>query len=257
MTETPTRLDENRDVQDKAYDLLMEMLLEKQTCEMLDGLEAEKQAGATAEMDAFFAAVDAKNIKTIEQLCRKSRRKKLWHSTLPRIGRAAATIVAVATLTGGVALASSPTLRVHVLKLLLETTAHEYSTLTAIEDEAASFQIPADWQGNHYPAYVPNGLEIRYIDSESPYHSVDFVHPETDKRVLTFLETALETTMNLDTEDALVDAISINGYEGYIIEKGERLRIVWTAEDAILHVITIGMEKEEAIRIAEQVIRIK
>jgi len=53
---------EDRSLEDRAYDLFGEMLIERETAALLAEIEAEKARGDTAEMDAFL----------------QSRTRKIW-----------------------------------------------------------------------------------------------------------------------------------------------------------------------------------
>lgn len=52
----------DRSLSDKAYDFLGEMILEAETQEMLEEIKREQEQGNTAEMDAFFAMQDKRNL---------------------------------------------------------------------------------------------------------------------------------------------------------------------------------------------------
>ena len=45
------------------------------------------------------------------------------------------------------------------MKLLLHVE-EEYTELSLVEDEAASFDVPAEWQGGSFPAYIPEGMKL-------------------------------------------------------------------------------------------------
>lgn len=58
---------------------------------------------------------------------------------------------------------------------------------------------------------------------------------------------------NVDTENAdNVESIWINGYEGLLIEKGERVHIVWgdTDRECFVDVICTNLGKDTVISIA-------
>lgn len=57
----------DRSLNDKAYDLFGELLLEQETNKLLEEIEDEKARGDTAEMDAFLP-------RTIRKTCNESTR---------------------------------------------------------------------------------------------------------------------------------------------------------------------------------------
>ena len=62
---------EERSLQDKAYDLLGEMVIERRTAQYLQALKEDEARGDTADMDAFFARQDQANLKKIQTYVQK------------------------------------------------------------------------------------------------------------------------------------------------------------------------------------------
>ena len=58
---------EDSSLEDRAYDLFGEILLQRETAALLTEIETEKARGDTAEMDAFFAKQDVKNLEKIQR----------------------------------------------------------------------------------------------------------------------------------------------------------------------------------------------
>ena len=85
-------------------------------------LDADQAAGKDSEMDQFFATYDARNLQLIQKATQRQRTKRLLKRTLPRMVRIAALWIAVLAIGGGIAMAASPTARVYLVKLLMETT---------------------------------------------------------------------------------------------------------------------------------------
>lgn len=146
-------------LQDKAYDLLGDMLVERNTARYMQEMEEDAARGGNAEMEAFFARQDQENLKKIQAYARKQRNRQFLGHTLPRMAQIAAVIIALVSLAGGVAIATSQAVRVQVMKLLLHVE-EEYTELSLVEDEAASFDVPAEWQGGSFPAYIPEGMKL-------------------------------------------------------------------------------------------------
>lgn len=63
-------------LQDKAYDLLGNMLVERNTARYMQELEEDAARGGDAEMEAFFARQDQKNLKKIQTYARKRRNRQ-------------------------------------------------------------------------------------------------------------------------------------------------------------------------------------
>ena len=79
-------------LQDKAYDLLGDMLVERNTARYMQELEEDAARGGDAEMEAFFARQDQENLKKIQAYARKQRNRRFLGHTLPRMAQVAAVI---------------------------------------------------------------------------------------------------------------------------------------------------------------------
>lgn len=249
-------LDNERSLQDKAYDLLGEMLVERDTARYMRELEEDVAHGNTAEMDAFFAKQDKVNLKKIEAYNRKQRGKHFLRHTLPRIAQAVAIVVAVISLAGGVAVAASHTVRVQVMQLLLSIE-EEYTKLRLVEDENASFDVPADWQGSSFPTYIPEGMEVFECISSWNYNDITYRDIKENTVKVRFLEAEVSPSTKLDTEDTAVQAIMIQGYDGCIAVKGNSIQIFWSDGLNYYIVTTHGVEENTSITIAQSVRKIK
>ena len=169
---------EDRSLDDRAYDLFGEMLLQQETAALLAEIEAEKARGDTAQMDAFFAKQDAKNLEGIQRHFRRHRARVFFRDTLPRIGQIAAIVIAVVAVAGSVAIATSHTLRVQVMQLLVNIE-EEYTELKLQEDPAASFEIPAEWCGENYPSFIPDDLVAAMVFSYPDNNSIELIDKRT------------------------------------------------------------------------------
>lgn len=62
---------QDQSLDDLAYDLLGEMILERETKRLLEELEQEKQSGDTAEMEAFYKRMNSRCLEQIHTYFRK------------------------------------------------------------------------------------------------------------------------------------------------------------------------------------------
>lgn len=139
---------EIQDIQDRAYDLFGELILEKEANELLAEIEAEGEEAT--ESEEFIARVDARCLKIIESHSRKARVRQFLMQTMPQLGRAAAVIIAVITLAGCTAFAASETVRVYLLHLIVQTT-DEYTILSLAPSESEYVDVPDEWEGAIIP----------------------------------------------------------------------------------------------------------
>ena len=245
-----------RSLQDRAYDLLGQMLVERETEKLVRELEQDRAYGHTTQMDAFFARQDRGNLAQIQAYCRKQRTKQLLQRTLPRIGKIASVVIAVIVLAGGAAIATSHTMRVRVMRLLVEME-KSHTTVKFAEDEEASFDVPAGWRGDSFPFYIPDDLELLKADGRKAMSYVEYVDSQKTEIVLRFLEFDESAKVNVDTENAKLNAIIINGQQGYIAAKESTVKLFWSNGRKFFLLVTKGMLLEETIKIATSVKPIK
>ena len=246
----------DRSLEDRAYDLFGEMLIERETATLLAEIDAEKARGDTAEMDAFFAKQDAKNLERIQRHFRRHRARVLFRETLPRIGQVAAIVIAVVAVAGSVAIATSHTLRVQVMQLLVNMD-EEYTELSLRENPAASFDIPAEWGGENYPSFIPNGFTLGVVHSNADYSSVSYSDMTDTGRKINFSELGESAETNLDTEDAVLESIQINGHQGMLVIKEKKISAYWDDGRHYFILITEGLDRSTFLSIATRVVRVR
>ena len=253
-----TRIDSpclERSLADKAYDFLGDILLQAETEELLMEIEQEKSSGDTADMDTFFVRQDQHNLQQIQRYFRKQGYKRLFTKTLPKVAQIAAVFIAVIALAGSVAIATSHTVRVHVMKLLYEME-EEYTTIKMVEDEEASFDVPAEWQGTSYMSYVPDNYSICNILSFADYNIVEYCDTSSGQIVLEFSEIGFGVETNVDTEGANTQHILINNHDGLLFSKDSTHSLFWCDNSKYYLITLTGSTSDELIQIANSIRKI-
>lgn len=245
-----------RSIQDRAYDLLGDMLIERDVRAFMKALEEEAERDDASEMEAFFARQDRLNMERIQKHCKKARTRRFFKHTLPRIGQITAVIIAVISLGCGVGFATSKTVRVTIMRLLLNAQ-KQFTEVKLVEDEATSFDVPAEWRGECYPSCLPDNLEVAQVISTFEDNIVDYRDIHTGSIALTFIESGASTESNIDTENAQVSMRIINGYQCHIVKKDASISVFWTDGMRFYLLVCEGINEDEAISIAEGVRRIE
>lgn len=244
-----------RSFEEKTFDLFGELMIERETQELLEEIEADKANGNTAEMDAFFERYDKQNLERINSFFRRQKMRKFFSKTLPKIGQIAAIFIAVIALAGGVAVATSHTVRVRVMELLVNIE-EEYTELSLHENPEASFDIPADWQGENYPFYIPDGMELFKVHSFVGESHVEYTDKDDPTLRCNFAELSESVTSNVDTENAEISPTLIRGNAGVVIKKGTTIMIYWNNERHYFVINAENIEIETVLQIARSVIRV-
>lgn len=250
-----THPDFDRSLSDKAYDLFGDILLQAETEEMLMEIERDKATGNTSEMDAFFKQHDQKHLLQIQRYFRKQRYKHLFTKTIPKLAQIAAIIIAVVALAGSVAIATSHTVRVHIMKLLYHME-EEYTTLQMVEDESASFDVPAEWQGTSYLSYIPDNYSIFNIQSYADCYVVEYQNTMSNEVTLKFAELGTDIETNVDTQGAVTKEVNINGYVGMLYSKESTHSLFWCNDTKYFLLSVTDSSVHELLSIAKGVKKI-
>lgn len=196
------------------------------------------------------------NLQQIQRYFRKQGYKRLFTKTLPKVAQIAAVFIAVIAVAGSVAIATSHTVRVHVMKLLYEME-EEYTTIKMVEDEEASFDVPAEWQGTSYMSYIPEGYAIHNVFSYGTNNIVEYYDIVSGNLVLQFSELGSNIESNADTEDTITQQVRINGYSGVLFSKGTMHSVFWCDTNKYFYLSLSNSTVDELLSIANSVKRIK
>lgn len=110
--------------------------------------------------------------------------------------------------------------------------------------------VSQEWTGDFYPAYIPEKFKF-----DCCYNGIANYLDSNDK-MLSFSENAYGTRISLDTENANLSSVFINGAEATLIEKNGWTAVVWSANNRFF-IIEMDGVKDEALRVAASVILIK
>ena len=144
-----------------------------------------------------------------------------------------------------ISFAAFPTLRINVLNTILEV--YETHTEFSFGEEkttAPKFEITAGW--------IPEGFVLTEDGSNSVCPWKTF---ENSDGAVIHIEKSLPVTITVDTENAEVDEIQIQGYSGTIITKNYEARVIWLneKEDIVYFVNTEWLSADMMLQIAEHV----
>lgn len=229
---------------------------EKEAEDIWTDIIAEEASGATREMDAHLAKTQPQTLKTIRNALFRGKVKKVARQTLPRIGQAVAVMIAVLSISLSVAAATIHTVRVRVLEFLVNIE-EQYTELSLREDPVRSFDIPADWEGDYYPSEMPEGFIVSNVIKGTGRCGIDFVSQDDKKISIFFSEHTESSFTNLDTENSQLSAEIVNGVAGLVSSKLEKTSISWSRDSRYFVLICYGLTKDEALKIANSVIRVK
>ena len=208
--------------------------------QMAEVKPAPHQETYPASLDAWFSSY-------INKAKRHQDLHVFLHVRLPKVA-----IAAIATLVLlGITTFSVDALRVRFLNFISES--HEtYTKIQVGEDFHSTVEaFPNDWHNAYYPQYTPDSYT--FFSAQEAGSQKILLYKDQLGNELYFSQGNLDSEIQIDTEDATIVDITINNAKGMLIEKNERLTILWFTNDAIL--CTIGvLPRDDIIRFSESIV---
>ncbi len=184
----------------------------------------------------------------INRCYRTSQVKQITRRTIPQAIRVVASILLFCYIGLTVAIAANSSFRIKIMEFFMNIE-DEYTEYGFV-DTGDHMDVPIEWPGYYYPAYIPEGFTI------SRFFKYSVSYERNDGAQLDFGESDATVSSAIDTENAIVNFIIINGNSAMIVQKDPWTSIIWPIDNRILEVNYTG-DREEAIRIAESVRMIK
>lgn len=241
------------EIQDQHLDAMLKLAFKQaDALETQRILEKCEQTGCEVDEKSAAAAYD----RFLDKLAGQEKQQRKQACTVKfrrgasRFIQAAACIVVILAIAAPVALANVEAIRVKVMQLLIDIQ-EDHTELSFVEDENAEFYVPENWKGRYYPSYIPEGFSlteqsvlarwVRYQDKMG----VDIMFSEYDEN----------DAVNVNSENAELSYVEINGRNVFVIERDDMTIATWALEDRYF-VVETGLSKEEALNIVRNVKRI-
>ena len=189
--------------------------------------------------------------KVLKDIAVHTGRQRRWQEQkrrFPRCARVIAVIALLVMVSVGSAMATVHMAQIGLLKLDVQTYPERTSYGLVPSDEAVD--VPAEWKGDFYPAYIPEEFEFDCCRLNN------VIYLDKDGRCLDFSEETYGSITNLDTENANLSSVFINGAEATLIEKEGWTAVVWSANNR-LFIVDMDGGKDEALRVAASVILVR
>lgn len=222
--------------------------------EIGDNADAPETEVAIIEQDAFFRSTQDHALSRIKTNIQKQNSIQFTFRYLPRLAQIAASALLLFYIGLTTAAATVPSVRIVLMQMLYKIE-EEYTEVSFQPDEEASFDVPSEWGGDYFMSYIPSDYQFECCSEMSDIEQ-EIIYVTVDGKILRFCESLLDTEINVDTEEYSVSTIQINGMRGILAKTDEVTKIVWASVDRCF-ILNINSSPEEAVVIAEKVVRIK
>ena len=152
------------------------------------------------------------------------------------------------------AIATIPPVRARVMELIFETL-RQYTRVSLREKAGPEVEVPAEWGGEYYPSYIPEGYKFDEVLGGTLVRSVYYQSLHGD--LLLFSEYGDTSSTRLDTENADVQFVMIHGNPGMLVEKNGRSTVTWSENDQYFVLSADNMSGDSVMIIADSIVRIK
>ena len=253
---------ENNVLEEEYLDCLIKLAFD------LDDLEKEQQVreeAADDEMapDEFTSRriwqMAQEKMDRYEQAEKRSRRRNTARRVVPQVLKIAACLLLAVSIGVPVVIASSAEIRSRVIQMLMSIDQkNQVATIRFEEDPDAAFSVPADWTGDYYPSYIPEGMEI--IWSNGIFPQVEYAElskNEAERPFFYFAESKENSQTLAGTEETTFTDTEIGGRAARIFDYGDSvMTIVWQNDERMFTLSCRNMDRDEALKVAGSVRKI-
>ena len=229
--------------EDAVFAILMDAVAEQEGekgLQLMEELEHDPSAQVPEE-------VQRRAEKTIRKAFAAQSRRSARHVGFRMFQRIAVAVMLV-LLTAVCAFAAFPEMRVNVLNMIEQTFSDhtDFNVTSGDSDEysSATFTIK--------PAWLPENFSL--TDEGENNASVFSMYENGTGGVLFISESeATDTSMAVDTEDAEVEAIQVQGYDGKLIQKENMTCILFliSEKNMLVYIDSEGIPSEQTLKVAE------
>lgn len=239
-------MNRREELQERYEEALFALLMDDVA--MAQGKEAEEENERLKNDPTFEIPedVDKRCLQTIRRHFVKERVHVAGHITGKILKNAILVAGIVALLFTG-AFAASETVRVNTINLIVEV--FDTNTLFQFENHAEEV-VPKIHVG-----WVPEGYTLESYGCDSVGTWYQYVNSD-NKSLYINCTTTSGAGISLDTEDAEVEYIDIQGSQATLITKENILQLVWPANEntIFIGIIGSGMDREDLIQVANELI---
>lgn len=176
----------------------------------------------------------------------KQHQKRKFSSRVQLLSKRVAIFFAIAMVGIFVTTMSVEAFRIKLFNIVTEVT-EKYTKVSIVETENG-LESQIDWESYYLPEYIPE----RYTYSKSEnFGDIKIVfYSDAKGKEIQFSQTPVNPEYQIDTEEAIVADVTVNGEKAILVEKEGLLTLIWTTDEKTFHIIG-ELERDEIIKMAE------
>jgi hypothetical protein len=204
--------------------------------EEFDRISAD--ASETSILDAWF--------DDYFHLLKSQEKRRKLRSRYQLLSKRVAIFIALALVGIFVTTMSVEAFRIKLFNIVTEGT-DKYTKVSIVETENG-IESQVDWDSYYAPEYIPEGYT--YSNSENFGDIKIIFYSDASGKEIQFSQTPVNPEYQIDTEDAVVTEVIVNGGKGILVEKEGLLTLIWTIDNKTFNIIG-EIERDEIMKMAE------
>lgn len=204
--------------------------------EEFDRISAD--ASETSTLDAWF--------DDYFRLLKSQEKRRKLRSRYQLLSKRVAIFIALALVGIFVTTMSVEAFRIKLFNIVTEGT-DKYTKVSIVETENG-IESQVDWDSYYAPEYIPEGYT--YSNSENFGDIKIIFYSDASGKEIQFSQTPVNPEYQIDTEDAVVTEVIVNGGKGILVEKEGLLTLIWTIDNKTFNIIG-EIERDEIMKMAE------
>ncbi len=172
--------------------------------------------------------------------------KRKFRSRVQLLSKRVAIFIAIALVGIFVTTMSVEAFRIKLFNIVTEVT-DKYTKVSIVETENG-LESQIEWDSYYAPEYIPESYT--YSNSEYFGEIKIIFYSDTSGKEIQFSQTPVNPEYQIDTEDAVVTEVTVNGEKGVLVDKEGLRTLIWTASEITFHIIG-EIEKDEIMQMAE------
>jgi len=211
-------------------------------CEEADAvMEKYKDIEVPKSLDNWFYGYLEEQKKEAKRIQRKKFMKQ--------ISRRVAAVVVVLGIVMSVVTLSVDAFRVEFFNMVMETS--EKFGLVFFEEkyQEQDDYVPEEWNG-YYPTFLPKGYSL--LEYEIGASISRLVYTNVDGDTIELLQGSMISNSQIDTENANVMDVDINGAQGILAEKDNEIIIGWSEKNSSI-LLFGNLDKSTLLKVAENI----
>ena len=247
-----------RQINDEMMDSVLKTMLSEYQEE--EGRKILKEAEELNKTDEY--APTKQQIKEFEKISKKQlRKKKITSLSFKLKVYRTATALGVLLLIFNISVVSVPAMKEKTLKFFMKTyndhtdigkyPGEKVEDVKNVSDDRFTIKLSKEYE----ITYLPKGFKLRDMHKDEIGWEANYYNED---KLITFSQSSLNgTDLSIDTENTKNTYVDINGQQAFMTEKENLVNMVWRVDENIITVSGIDVSKEEIIKVARSVEKVR